>query len=411
MFWVQGTDMLTLLFSILYNNRYNSDLRVNGVMSTSVEEKIVISWEEARGADGYFLYEKKEEEASYRCLDMVTSSPYIRKNPEHGKRYQYYVRAYKKGKRKGKKSRITSVMVPEKGISTIKNLLQIALAPVGSTMYVWGGGWNHADTAAGAGALRIGLAKGWREFATGKCQDYDYQKYRYQIDKGLDCSGYIGWCIYNLLHTADYEPQKDKAWYKLRETEEVKENIGKQRISAGKVQPAYGYVYASSIQAKKLAELGFGGYKEAVEVSDYQPGDIMSATCGCCQHVWMVVGQCEDGSVVLLHSSPTGVQLSGTVMEGASCRRDEKKYPCSSLFVHRRKKSRAYYLAQYYMKTYYKKWYYRYPVVEKDIRYLKHYSQMRFADADTQPIGLSDPEGYRHMSPEEILKDLFGRPA
>ncbi|MFR8999502.1 MAG: hypothetical protein ACLVIY_02750 [Anaerobutyricum soehngenii] len=29
-------------------------------------------------------------------------------------------------------------------------------------------------------------------------------------------------------------------------------------------------------------------------------------------HVYIVVGSCQDGSVVLVHSSPAGVRLSGT---------------------------------------------------------------------------------------------------
>lgn len=48
--------------------------------------------------------------------------------------------------------------------STLKTLLLTALEPVGSTMYVWGGGWNKADTGAGIEAVSIGVTSKWKAF-------------------------------------------------------------------------------------------------------------------------------------------------------------------------------------------------------------------------------------------------------
>ena len=58
------------------------------------------------------------------------------------------------------------------------------------------------------------------------------------------------------------------------------------------------------------------------------------------------------------------------------------------------------------MKKFYKSWYNRYPNVSKGTSYLSHYAQMRWKTTG-EGIVLSDPDGYRNMSAEEVLKDLF----
>jgi hypothetical protein len=101
----------------------------------------------------------------------------------------------------------------------------------------------------------------------------------------------------------------------------------------------------------------------------------------------MVVGQCSDGSVVLLHSSPPGVRLAGTpTMSGKTS-------------------SRAVKLAQYYMKKYYPQWYKKYPNCAVDGQYLTQYAQMRW-DLTGDMI-MTDPDGYQNKSADQILKDLF----
>lgn len=349
-----------------------------GVMSTAVGKEIAVSWEPVQGADGYEIFEAMEKDSAtsgnaaavagqlsanagfcYLRIKSVKACKTVLKNKEPGATYYYYVRAYqnlKNGrKRYSKSSKKVSTTVAVKGVSTIKNLLQTALAPMGSTMYVWGGGWNKADTGAGKEAKQIGVSPAWRAFAKNKKASYNYRNYRYQIHNGLDCSGYVGWCIYNVLNTSNNKR---------------------------------GYVYSASQQARKFAELGFGSYRSSKKIRNYCAGDIMSSTCNCCGHVWIVVGECKDGSVVLLHSSPAGVQLSGTVTPQG------------------KKNSQAYRLAKKYMKKYYKAWYKKYPEVSRGITYLSHYSQMRWRVTGKQ-VTLSDPDGYQSMSAEKVLKDLF----
>lgn len=329
----------------------------NGVMATAVGRKVVITWELVTGATKYQIFEAVGE-GSFSLKKETEKEKCILTGRKKGKEYRYYVRAVKeKNNQKiiyGKASKEVSTTVPANGTSTIKNFLNVAIAPVGSTMYVWGGGWNKADTGAGTDARRTGLSSAWRTFAKGKKASYNYQNYRYQIHNGLDCSGYVGWCVYNVLNTKNNQK---------------------------------GYVYSASNQAEKLSALGFGSYRSQVE-KDYQPGDIMSSTCSCCGHVWIVLGECSDGSVVLLHSSPAGVQISGTVTpEGKS-------------------NSKAIKLAKKYMKKYYPAWYKKYPNVERGLSYLSHYGQMRWKTTGDNVV-LSDPDGYSKMSAEEVLKDLF----
>lgn len=355
--------MLSLFSFNSYAKTSFSKAKPEGVMSTAVQTKIAISWEPVKGADGYQVYEAKKEDGMeqilYEMAAETSGCQLVRTGMEPGAVYFYYVRAYQEngsGVRKfGKPSVKVSTTVPVKGTSTIKNLLQTAISPIGSTMYVWGGGWNKADTGAGTDAKRIGLSPVWRSFAKNKKASYNYKNYRYQIHNGLDCSGYVGWCIYNVLNT--------------------KKN--------GK-----GYVYSASKQAEQFSRLGFGSYCTAGKIKDYRAGDIMSSTCKCCGHVWIVVGECKDGSVVLVHSSPAGVQLSGTTTPSG------------------RKNSDAYKLAKKYMKKYYKAWYSRYPNVSRGKTYLSHYAQMRWKTSGDN-IKLSDPDGYQMMSAEEVLADLF----
>lgn len=332
-----------------------------GVMSTAVKNQVVLSWEPVTGAEGYEIYEafSAEKSLQYSMVKQTRSCQNVFRQKKAGVTYYYYVRAYQAGengeKTYSRKSAVVSTTVPVEGTSTIKNFLKTAIAPVGSTMYVWGGGWNKADTGAGTDAKRIGLSPTWRSFAKNKKASYNYKNYRYQIHNGLDCSGYVGWTVYNVLNT-----KKNKK----------------------------GYVYSASKQAKQFSKLGFGSYKSAKKVKDYKAGDIMSSTCSCCGHVWIVIGECKDGSVVLIHSSPAGVQINGTVTPKG------------------KKNSQAVKLAKKYMKKYYKSWYKRYSKVDRGSSYLSHYGQMRWKTTGSH-IVLSDPDGYQNMSPEDILKDLF----
>ena len=50
------------------------------------------------------------------------------------------------------------------GQRTLQNLLRTALMPVGTALYVYGGGWNRQDTGSGNTAMHIGLPQSWIDF-------------------------------------------------------------------------------------------------------------------------------------------------------------------------------------------------------------------------------------------------------
>ncbi len=231
---------------------------------------------------------------------------------------------------------------------TVRRFLENALKPMGTTLYVYGGGWNKEDTGAGEEATTLGLSPAWGEFYRSQDASYDSSQYRYQIEKGLDCSGYVGWTIYNTLETENGKP---------------------------------GYVFLSREFGDRLAEMGYGNNVPREAVDGYIPGDIMSSSID--YHVWISLGQCPDGSVVLLHSSPPGVRICGTAAPDGT------------------QSSQAVSIAERFMSERYPDWYSRYPDCYKGMSYLTNYSRFRWGDI------MYDPDGYGSLTPEQVLTDLF----
>lgn len=246
----------------------------------------------------------------------------------------------------------TETMLPTQPLEpetvSILDFLRIAAQPVGSTMYVWGGGWNEEDTAAGVEAVTLGVSARWAEFAAEQDSSYDYNKTRYQIHDGLDCSGYVGWAVYNALET---------------------ENGGS------------GYVWSSTQVARNLADLGLGEFIPVEQLTEWLPGDVMSMK----GHCWLVIGMCDDDSVLLLHSSPPGVRFCGTALADGS-------------------NSQAVALAEKIMAQHYPDWYSRYPDCAVAASYLEKSSAMRWSTEV-----LSDNENLRKMSAEEVAAAIFGQ--
>ncbi len=231
---------------------------------------------------------------------------------------------------------------------TVRRFLEMALQPVGTTLYVYGGGWNEADTGAGDAAVTIGLSPAWAEFYRSQDASYDSSLYRYQIEKGLDCSGYLGWAVYNTLETENGRG---------------------------------GYVFYAKEFGDRLAAMGLGSVTPRGGVDGYLPGDIMFSSDD--HHVWISLGQCPDGSVVLLHSSPPGVRVCGTAAPDGT------------------HDSQALGIAERFMSEYCPDWYERYPDCYKGLSYLTNYSRFRW-DGGT----MGDPDGYAALTPDKILDDL-----
>ncbi len=316
-------------------------------------ENLIIKWPKRSDLTGYEVYRCNASGQPTKLVRKTSACKVTLKKFKYGTTYYYKVRGYKE--KKNHKFRYTRysklIKVPVFRKSTLKKLLLTALEPVGSTVYVWGGGWNEADTGAGLEATTIGVSPRWESFFNQQDSSYNYNNTRYQIHDGLDCSGYIGWCIYNILETDNGKP---------------------------------GYVMSAKLMAPNFASRGWGTFTAAGNVRNYRAGDIMSTASG---HVWMVVGQCSDGSVVILHSSPPGVQLMGTPTPGGNTN------------------SEAVALARQYMQKYFPTWYQKFPNCSRDGSYLTNYSQMRW-DISGNMI-MSDPDKYRNKTADQILADLF----
>lgn len=229
---------------------------------------------------------------------------------------------------------------------SLLSFLQVAVAPVGKTMYIWGGGWNEADTGAGVEAVSLGLSPQWAAFAMEQDETYDYKNHRYQIHDGLDCSGFVGWAVYNTLETTD---------------------------------GGQGYVGKAAQMARNFADRGLGEYIPFDELDRHRPGDVMSMK----GHVWISLGTCDDGSVLLVHSSPPGVILCGTELPDGS-------------------KSDAIRLAETLMAEHYPNWYSRYPDCSRGYSYLEKSSAMRWSREV-----LEDEEGLSEMSAEQAAALLW----
>lgn len=237
---------------------------------------------------------------------------------------------------------------------TLKSFLANALKPIGGALYVSGGG--HDDWT-GGDALRIGVNPSWKKFYNSQPATYDFRNYRYAYKKGLDCSGLVGWAVYNTLNT--------------------KSNQNSCTTTA-------------TITPKWYSQKGWGTYSFS-KAATFRAGDVVSKT----GHAWIVLGQCSDGSVVVIHSTPpAGVQIAGTV---------DKKGNYGS---------KAITLAKKYMKKYYPACVNKFNLSSAtDITYLTGSGQggiNRFQWDISGKKVMSDPDGYVRKTPEQILKNLFG---
>lgn len=231
--------------------------------------------------------------------------------------------------------------------SDLTTLLTKSMQPIGKVMYVWGGGWNEEDTGSGSETRQLGLASTWQSFANRQDASYNVEDHLYEIHNGLDCSGYIGWLLYNTFETEN-----------------------------GKT----GYVHLSNEIGPSLEQKGFGHMIAANSIETYEPGDLLANK----DHIFMVIAQCEDGSLLIAHSSPPGVRICGTpTLSGDP-------------------DSQALALAQKIMSTQFPDWYAKYPDCSCDFSFLSDYDQFRWNSNK-----LKDENSLRNKSAQEIVSVLF----
>lgn len=267
------------------------------------------------------------------------------------------------------------------GERTLKNFLKTAVAPLGKTLYVYGGAWNVQDDGSSYIARTIGVSPTWEKFYNENDANYSYKNDTYPTNKwnayyyaGLDCSGYIGWVVYNTMYD---ESEKEE-----------------------------GFVCFSKAMAKTLADkYNFGTFLHPEE-KDYQtiikklhPGDVISIA----GHAYIVVGVCDDGSAVIIHStvtpSETGVEGGGVQFSAVSINGDDDT------------SCKAYKLAKEYTEKYFPEWAKRYPVIVKPVSsYFDFPDDKEMSGIFTWsngPDGLTDPDNIKDMSAEEVLKAIL----
>ena len=275
------------------------------------------------------------------------------------------------------------------GLKTLKNFIATAFQPVGTALYVFGGAWDYQDVGTAFEGRTIGLSKDWIKFFDEQTVNYTYRDdnkknetyypfngFNQYFYAGIDCSGFVGWAIYNTLNTESL---------------------------AG-----IGFVMYASDIANFMSQLEYGNWIHRVKGwSDENPdyklwanevrvGDIIS-TDG---HVMIVLAKCDDGSFIIIHSTPndskTGCPGGGVQMSAVNPK-DEISNDCE-----------AFYLSQEYMQKYYIKWSERY-----NVKMMFLSSVFDFRDEKTGLFHwningkISDPDNYHQKNAKEILKDLF----
>ena len=273
------------------------------------------------------------------------------------------------------------------GERTLKNLLSTALAPAGTALYIYGGGWDWQDEGAGPQTVSIGVSPDWQRFFAEQDENFTYRdrnddaalrdpaasfypfgRFNEYYYAGLDCSGYLGWVIYNVMNTTD---------------------------------GAEGYVGRAKDFAAKLASFGWGRMEG--ELMDehgllLRPGDIVSNR----GHVWMVIGSCSDGSAVIAHSfqspSRTGQPGGGVQLSALAWTED-----CEAMR-----------LARDYMAQECPEWYRRYDVSLKSPDIYLGFDGYEGSGCFRWSLtgengGITDPDGFADLTADEVLSLIRSR--
>ena len=237
----------------------------------------------------------------------------------------------------------------EDKMPTVKDFLLAAIEPVGKCLYIYGGGWNEEDTGAGVEAMSYGVSPRWIEFFDEQDNTYKQEEHEYEIHNGLDCTGYLGYSVYQVF---------------------------------GDRYADDGYVFTSGTVGDNYLRLFGGKLVPKAMAPKHRAGDIMNRR----GHVWIALGECDDGSVLMLQASPPHVSFCGTPTSDGD------------------KNSEAVMLAKKVMKTIVPEAFGRYSQsCSCGTTYLTDYHCYSFPEEV-----LPDPDGLREMTAAEVVAELFG---
>ncbi len=165
------------------------------------------------------------------------------------------------------------------GERTVTNFLKTALMPVGTTLYIYGGGWDWQDIGSAVQARSFGVSPDWVRFFESQDENFTYREkdgdaakadpehsyypyggYNEYYYAGLDCAGFVGWALYNTLETKEGEA---------------------------------GYVSDAAGIAKRLYECGFGEWTQDIKapdgIRDMKPAQVLELLFG--------ISDCEHGDL------------------------------------------------------------------------------------------------------------------
>ena len=232
------------------------------------------------------------------------------------------------------------------GKLTLKNFLATAMEPVGTALYVYGGTWDWQDVNSSNQSMTIGLSQSWIDFFQSQDKSYHYKNpnpaesyyphnaWNQYYYAGIDCSGYVGWAVYNLLNTENSTVADNKG-YVMSATKQA----GVFASNEGWGTMDMGDVLMDETTGKPWVDEDGDG-RRVYEGHEFKPGDIFSMN----GHVWISLGTCDDGSIVFMHSTPNTTNGAGVQISALGP--DEN---CE-----------AYKLANQYMNKYYPEWSERY---------------------------------------------------
>ena len=309
------------------------------------------------------------------------------------------------------------------GLKTLKNFLTTALQPVGTALYVYGGAWDWQDNVSSNQTMTIGIPQSWIDFYQSQDTSYTYRakklnengesvddlansyywrRYNEFYWAGVDCSAYVGWVVYNTMNTESATVSESSGY------------VGSATAQANRFANTEGWGtfdighYQMNEDGTYYAD-GDGDCRRYFNSEDYKVGDVFSDN----GHVWIVIGKCDDGSIVFTHSTPSNSvddQPGGGIQLAALDPNDNPQCEAKAL-------------ADYYNAKYFPEWNARYGTDQKAwSTYTKVYDTGTPADGDDYSMtkagrfswtldgtdGLTDPDGFADMSAAEILADIFG---
>jgi hypothetical protein len=278
------------------------------------------------------------------------------------------------------------------GLRTLKNFISTAFQPVGTTLYVFGGGWDFQDLGTSYEGRTIGISQNWVKFFDDQNTSYTYRddahpnntyypfgEFNQYYYAGLDCSGFVGWSIYNTI----YNDSLAHPGF-VTNAKKIANNLEKEK---------YG-IWMHTVNGSTYSNPNY-----TLLANELKVGDILS-TSG---HVMIVLGKCNDGSFIILHSTPSNSKSGspgGGVQMSAVNTKESGSTNCE-----------AYKLCEEFMNKYFKKWSERYNVVvtatETVFNFKDEVPTTGLFHWDLTNGIITDPDNYTLKNASEILKDLF----